>query len=148
MKMRNKNVGLLIIRIAVGAIFLAHGIMKLKAMDQTIAMFHSMGLHEVFAWIVAFVETLGGAMMILGIFTSVVGVLLAIVMLVAMIKVHLPMGIMKAEFPFALFAATLGLSMTGAGKYGMGMVCKCGTCEMCKDAQNTCDSNCNCDCKK
>jgi putative oxidoreductase len=149
MKMRNKNVGLLIMRIVVGAIFLVAGISKFMNMNETIVKFNEYGFHQIFAWLVTIVETVGGFMMIIGAFTSAIGILLAIVMAVAIVKVSFPQGgFMASQLPLALFGLSLGIVFTGAGKYGMGMVCKCGKCEMCKDAKNTCDTDCGCDCKK
>lgn len=145
--MKNKSAGLLVLRLAVGAVFLVHGIMKLALMHETIVMFQGMGFHPALAWVVAIVETLGGAMLVLGVGTAFAGVLLAIIMLVAM-KVMYPMGLMEVRLPFVLFAAALGIAMTGPGKYTVGMVCGCGNCHMCKDGQNTCGTDCDCDCSK
>ena len=73
----DKSVGLLIIRLAAGLIFLVHGISKLSDMESTMMFFGSMGLGAFFAWLVAIVETLGGAMLVLGIFTRKAAAMLA-----------------------------------------------------------------------
>jgi putative oxidoreductase len=151
----NKNTGLLIMRLGLGTIFLVHGILKLTNMDGTIGFFGQIGLSPAFAWIVAIIETVGGAFMILGLFTSVVGVLLALIMLVAFLTVKLPMGGMLAftrgEIDIALFVLSLGLASTGAGKYAISSLCRCGKCMFCKNRDaHVCgtDGNCGCSCTK
>ncbi len=147
----NRNVGLLIMRLGLGTIFLVHGISKLTNMDGTIGFFGQLGLSPVLAWIVTLIETVGGAFMILGLFTSVVGILLAVVMIGAFLKVKLPVGgmeaFMKGEIEIALFVLSLGLAFTGAGKYAISTLCRCGKCMFCKQrGPNTCIGNCGCDC--
>lgn len=151
----NKNTGLLIMRLGLGTIFLVHGILKLQNMEGTIGFFGKIGLTPMLAWVVAMVEVLGGVLMILGLFTSVVGVLLALVMLVAFIKVKLPAGGMQAfltgEIDLALFVLSLGLACTGAGKYAVSSLCRCGKCMFCKNRDaHVCgtDGNCGCACTK
>ncbi len=147
-KIVNQSTGLLLMRIALGGVFAVHGIQKFQNMNETVAYFNSLGFHAVFAWIVAITETVGGIGILLGVWTTLFGVLLAIVMLVALAKVHLPLGLMKSEFPLALFAMALGLASTGPGRYSVATLCGCGTCMICKDTKNTCDASCDCDCKK
>ena len=51
----DKSVGLLIIRLAAGLIFLVHGISKLSDIESTTMFFASMGLGAIFAWLVVIV---------------------------------------------------------------------------------------------
>ncbi len=80
------ELGLLIIRLAVGVIFLAHGISKFQN-TGLISWFDSIGLGSTWFYLVAGIETLGGLAMILGVFTSITGVLLAAVMVGAVVRV-------------------------------------------------------------
>jgi uncharacterized membrane protein YphA (DoxX/SURF4 family) len=124
----NKNVGLLIIRVFVGIIFIAHGWSKIKGMDGTIEFFASLGFSSFWAYLVSYVELLGGVSLILGYGTKIAGILLAITMLVALVKTG------KSDAILALLGATLGLAFTGSGKYGLGSCCGCpckaGTCQV------------------
>lgn len=130
-----KNTGLLVIRLGVGVIFLTHGVSKLTSIDGVIGFFASLGIPAFMAWIVAIVEAAGGLAMILGIFTKMSGILLAITMLVAIVKVKFPQGGFNAsEFELMLLLASLGLSLTGPGKFALGKkTCQCPE-----------EGNCNC----
>ena len=69
---------------------------------------------------VAYAELIGGILLILGAFTSVVGLLLAAEMIVAALLVHLPMGVFVDnggwELVGALGAGALLLAAVGAGR--------------------------------
>ncbi len=116
--------GLLVLRIVVGAVFAAHGAQKIFefTIPGTIGSFSDMGvpLPEIAAPVVAFVEFIGGILLILGVFTRLVGLLLAVDMIVALIAVHLPAGLWVGEggyeFVAVLGAAALALAFTGAGR--------------------------------
>lgn len=132
----HKSAGLFIIRLVLGAIFLMHGIQKLQHMDMTVGFFNQIGFAAFWAWVVAIVETLAGVMMVLGFWTGIAGLLLAIVMLVAMVKVKLPMGgIQAAEIDLMLLASSLGIALTGPGRWALCRSKKCSTCTSC----TTCD---------
>lgn len=121
------SLGLLILRVVTGAIFAAHGAQKIFefTIPGTIGSFAGMGvpLAEIAAPVVAFVELIGGILLILGLFTRPVGVLLAIDMLVALALVHLPAGLWVGEggyeFVAVLGAAALALALTGAGRFSI-----------------------------
>ena len=127
------STGLLLLRLGVAAIFIYHGINKLMDMEGTIAFFGMLGVSAFFAWVVAIVETLGGFLMFLGIFTRYTGFVLAIVMVFSIILVKGKMGFQASEIDIMLFAASLAVATLGAGKYSMSSMCKCGgTCAVCK----------------
>lgn len=121
------SLGILVIRVVAGAIFAAHGAQKIFefTLPGTIGGFAGMGvpLPEIAAPVVAFVELIGGILLILGLFTRPVGILLAIDMVVAIIAVHLPAGLWVGdggyEFVAVLGAAALALAFTGAGRYSL-----------------------------
>jgi putative oxidoreductase len=76
-----------------------------------------------FAVVVSTVELVGGLMLVVGLFTHWAGKLLAINMLVAFALVHVHNGfyVNKGGFEFVLvlFAASIALSIMGAGKWSL-----------------------------
>lgn len=140
---RNKSLGLLILRLFVGGIFIVHGVQKLLNMEGTIGFFSQIGLNAFWAWVVAIVETVGGVAVVLGIFTQYAAALLSIILLVAIIMVKYKFGgptllgkFAAGEVDLALLGANLALVCTGAGRYGMSKFCKChkdgSDCKVCK----------------
>lgn len=121
------SLGLLVLRIVVGLIFVAHGAQKIfeYTLPGTIGSFADMGvpLPEIAAPFVAFVELVGGALLALGLFTRPVGILLAIDMIVAIVAVHLPAGLWVGEggyeYVAVLGVAALALAFTGAGRFSI-----------------------------
>ncbi|MCF7865261.1 MAG: DoxX family protein [Candidatus Pacebacteria bacterium] len=125
----NKDFGLLIIRVVVGAIFVVHGYQKLGAMAMTVGFFGKLGFAPFLAYLVAWVEFMGGISLIIGYGSKIASALLAIVTLTAIVKVHGPNGFSVGkggyEFVLSLFAVTVGLLYTGPGKYSIGARCGC-----------------------
>lgn len=121
------SLGLLVLRVVVGAIFAAHGAQKIFefTIPGTIGSFTDMGvpLAEIAAPVVAFVELIGGILLILGFLTRPVGILLTIDMVVALVMVHLPAGLWVGEggyeFVAVLGVAALALALTGAGRFSL-----------------------------
>ena len=121
------SLGLLVLRVVVGAVFAAHGAQKIfeYTLPGTIGSFAGMGipLPEIAAPVVAFVELIGGILLIAGLLTRPVGILLAVDMAVALVAVHLPAGLWVGEGGFE-FVAVLGvvalaLAFTGAGRFSL-----------------------------
>ncbi len=127
-KLHNADLGILLIRVALGIVFIYAGWFKLNNMEMVIGGFASMGFATWLAYLVAYVEFLGGIALVLGIFVRYVGILLAIVMLVAMIKVHIPNGYSLAnngyEYVLLLMLASLAITTLGAGKYSVAKLFK------------------------
>lgn len=127
--MHNKDLGLLLIRVTAGIVFMVHGYQKLSDLQGTVGFFDGLGMAAFFAYVVAVVEFLGGISFIIGYGSKIAGVLLAIVMLVAFFVVHLPNGFSVSaggyEFVLALFGAALGIAFAGPGRYGFGPDCGC-----------------------
>src|SRR3989338_1479432 len=111
--------GLLALRIAVGIIFINAGWGKLQMIDQVSGMFGNLGipLAGVMAWLVALVELLGGAAVLLGIYTKEISKLLAFIMLVALLTAHRAGPLQMAIPAIAMLGATLALAGVGAGKW-------------------------------
>ncbi len=74
-KASSMNAGLLLVRLALAAVFLYHGITKFQNLDGTVAFFGQLGFAPFFAYLVATVETVGGAAMLLGVWTRWAGFL-------------------------------------------------------------------------
>lgn len=110
------SVGIFLLRIGVGALFLVHGVDKLIHMDATFGFFGAIGLPAFLAWVIAIIETLGGLALILGFFTRFAALLLAFVMLGAYFSVKKSMPFMGGwELDFILFIANLALIAAGPG---------------------------------
>lgn len=111
----NQAFGLLLLRLAIGGIFLYHGILKLQNMQGTIGFFDSLGFPAFMAWMVALIETVGGALMILGIWPMAVGLLFAAIMVVAILKTKLGGSFGAAEKEVIILVSSLTLAFGGAG---------------------------------
>jgi putative oxidoreductase len=122
--------GLTVLRIIVGMVFLVHGIQKVFVFGVSgfAGNLEGMGapLPLFFSTVVTLVELLGGAALILGLFTRLVVIPLAIDMLVAILTVHLPNGFFTSsngyEFPLVLLAACVALMLGGSGEASLDRV--------------------------
>ena len=116
-----RPLGLLVLRIALGIIFLSHGYPKLAHLrggSQMQSFFVEHGLPGYFAYLAGVIETFGGGLLLLGLFTRAAALLLGIEMCVAIWKVHSGHGYLAVrdyEFPLALAAACFALATVGAG---------------------------------
>ena len=121
------DLGLLVARILLGAIFAAHGYQKLVTfgLAGVTENFRGMGVPapEIAAPVVALVELVGGIALIVGAFTAIAGLLLAIDMLVAALLAHVPQGLFIDaggwELVGALGAGALALAAVGAGRFSL-----------------------------
>ena len=116
-----------VLRLAVGVIFLAHGYQKWTGGVDSVAMFFSSAgipMAMFSAYLVTYLELIGGALLILGIFTHLVSKLFAIEMAIAFFFVHASKGFFLNqggyEFVLLLFAASVSLMITGGGKWALG----------------------------
>jgi putative oxidoreductase len=124
------SVALLILRLALGAILIAHGAQKVffYGFAGTGASFAQMGvpLAEIAGPAVGILELVGGIAVVVGFATRVAAALVAIDMVVATILVHLPNGIFVAdggfELTLLLAAAAIALALTGAGRFSLDSV--------------------------
>lgn len=120
----------LIARVLIGFMFMLHGASKFGLIgDGAISGFASaMGLPIWLAGIVAFIELIGGLMIMLGLFTRLFSMLGAIVVLVAAIGYHMvgsgslnPLT-NNAELALLYFAGFLITLAFGGGIYSLGRV--------------------------
>lgn len=128
------DMGLLVLRLTTGIIFLFMGITKLQGMDATIAFFASVGIPAFLAWIVALLETIGGASLVLGFMTRIFSKILALIVLFAILIVNSHGPFMGMVMPLAVFGSAFALSCLGGGKYALCGFCLCGgKCSRCKN---------------
>lgn len=118
---------LLLSRVALGVILLAHGWQKFNewTLDGTAAAFADMGIPAATAaaTFTTFVELIGGAALILGVFTPVVALLNIANLLGALVLVHAGNGVFVGdngyELVLALAAGLLVIAALGAGKFSV-----------------------------
>jgi putative oxidoreductase len=112
-------VGLLVLRLALGIIFIWHGYPKLTQPNAMHSMFAQHGLPGYFVTVAGVLEVFSGGLIILGFLTRIAALLLAIEMAVAIWKVHSAGGYLAVhnyEFPLVLAAACFALATVGAGR--------------------------------
>jgi putative oxidoreductase len=114
-----KPLGLLVLRLAIGASFIFHGYPKLSDPARWLKAFPGMGFPSYFAYISGILEVFGGGLLVLGLFTRGAALLLAIEMALVLVRTRVPaVGIYsfgQYELPLLLGAASLALATTGAG---------------------------------
>jgi putative oxidoreductase len=110
---------LLVLRMVLAVIFIYHGYPKLTHTHGNLrGVFVEHGLPGYFVYVSGILETFGGGLLLLGLFTRAAAALLAIEMCAAIWKVHSLHGIYAVrdyEFPLTLAAACFVLATVGAG---------------------------------
>ncbi len=120
------DAALVLLRVALGAVFIAHGGQKLFqfGIAGTAATFAEMGvvLPAMTASVVAFIEFFGGIALVIGLYTRLAAAGGAVVMLGAMLMVRLPGGFFLPdgiEFVMVNFAIAGAIAMVGPGAYSL-----------------------------
>ena len=116
--------GLTVLRVVIGIVFLAHGVEKffISGVGGVTGFFTQLGipLPGLSAFVVSFFELVAGAALIIGFYTRLAAIPLAIISLVAMLTVHVGNGFFNqqggVEYTLTLLAACVALVLSGAGE--------------------------------
>jgi len=120
------DLGPFLLRVALGVVFLAHGLLKVLVftVPGTVAYFESLGLPGVLAHAVIAAEVAGGLALLAGLRTRLVAGGLAIVAFGSILG-HAGNGWLFTnagggwEYPLLLAFATLALALSGPGAFAM-----------------------------
>jgi putative oxidoreductase len=125
------DLALLVLRICLGVVFVGHGLQAAFGMmggpgiNGFSNMLSGMGFKPAILWayLGAYVELVGGLLLIGGIFTRLAALSIMIFMVVAVVKVHLSKGFFIQsggfEYNFVLIGICLALLLTGPGQFGL-----------------------------
>ena len=126
------DIGLLILRIAVGGIVAIHGAQKIAparhggmGIDATTGFVESLGFRpaRACAWLLALTEVAAGLALAAGFGTPVAAAIVIAVMVAAAFAVHLDKGFFAAdggyEFPFTLAIGALAVAFAGGGAWSV-----------------------------
>ena len=123
-----QSAGLLVLRLVVGATFLAHGLDKLGDLSAAEQFFAAQSIPApgATAVFVGATEAVGGVLLIVGLATPPVAAALTIDMLVALFTTHIDQGFFVADGGFELVlllaGASLTLALAGPGRYSIDAV--------------------------
>ncbi len=125
------NIGLLIIRLVIGVLFIGHGAQKLfgwfggYGVKGTGGWFESIGIKPgvTMALLAGLTELIGGILFALGLLTPLAGIMIAGTMVMAIVKVHGPNGVWSTqngyEYNLTLLAVAIGIALIGPGQYAL-----------------------------
>ncbi len=116
-----------LVRIVIGIMFLMHVSAKFRLGADAVAanIFAKNGIEPALMWayVVMFMESVGGVCLIIGLFTRFVAAALAIEMLVALLFVHLPKGYAAGgggyEYVLLIGAVCFLIAIRGGGPYSV-----------------------------
>ena len=122
-----ENLGKLVLRLTIGILILLHGISKLKnGVSGIESMLASHGLPAFFAWGVYVGEVIAPLLVIVGIYTRIGGLIIAINMLVALALAHSSQlyqlsdnGGWQLELQGLFLFGSLAVALLGAGRYSV-----------------------------
>jgi putative oxidoreductase len=115
-----KPLALLLLRLALGVIFIFHGYPKLFTHTREMMQFFvRFGMPRYFVYISGILEFFGGILLIAGLFSRIVGLLLAGEIAVALWRVHgllsKPFEVNNYEFPLAVAVGAFAIASVGPG---------------------------------
>jgi putative oxidoreductase len=114
-----KPLGLLVLRVALGASFISHGYPKLTDPARALKMFSSLGFPAFFAYGSGLLEVFCGGLLLIGLATRLAALLLAVEMGIVLGRIKFPAGGIylfgKYELELLLGAMAIALVTTGAG---------------------------------
>ncbi|KYZ77755.1 oxidoreductase [Anaerosporomusa subterranea] len=124
--LKKQELGILVLRVVLGIVFLAHGMAKFNSgIEKVAGWFASMGLPGFMAYFVATLEVAGGTALIAGLGTRIISFLLATTMIGAIVKVKLAAGLLGSgkasgyELELVLLAMAICLALSGGGEYSL-----------------------------
>jgi len=115
---KSKPVALLVLRVAVGVVFIGHGYEKLSDIPHFLREFPGYGFPSYFAYIAAYLEVVGGGLLILGLFTRGISLIFVIEMVLVLGRTLLPQsGIFGYKlYQVALLLCAGALALAGKAK--------------------------------
>nr|WP_019155371.1 DoxX family protein [Robertmurraya massiliosenegalensis] len=125
------DIGILIIRLVIGILFIGHGSQKLfgwfggNGLTGTGGWFDSIGIKPgvTMALLAGLAEFVGGIMFAIGLLTPLSGILIAGTMIVSVVKVHGANGLWAQangyEYNLTLIAVSVGIALIGPGQYAL-----------------------------
>jgi putative oxidoreductase len=119
----NLDLALLVLRLALAAVLLYHGLPKLMNFGATVGAFQSMHIPapSLTAGFALISEVIGGVLILLGVAVDVAGLLVIIDMLGAIALVHWANGFDFTkggwEHPFTVLCMALALALAGPGRH-------------------------------
>jgi putative oxidoreductase len=125
------DVSLFVLRLALGIVFVAHGLQKVfgivggPGIEGVIGMMKSLGfMPPVFwAWVVAVGELGGGTMLVLGVLPRLSAAVIAVIMTMAVVQVHGKSGYFASnggfEYPLLILMVALAIILAGGGKISL-----------------------------
>lgn len=128
MPFKRSDAALLVTRLILGGIFIYSGWMKVSDMPATIGFFAQMGIPAFLAYAVAYIELIGGVLVVLGAFTCLAAAALAVIMIFAIWFTRTG-GMQMFGLPLATLAGLIALVGVCGGKYSLKDCCGRGCCE-------------------
>ncbi|WP_226617871.1 DoxX family protein [Cytobacillus firmus] len=125
------DLGLLIIRLVIGVLFIGHGAQKLfgwfggHGLKGTGGWFDSIGMKPgvMMALFAGLAELIGGILFALGFLTPLAALMIAGTMIMAIVKVHGPNGLWATsngyEYNLTLLSVAIGIALIGPGRYAL-----------------------------
>jgi putative oxidoreductase len=127
---RLQPLALLVMRLALGVVMLAHGYQNtFRHLHDHVHMVVNLGIPAWVGYVSSFTEFFGGLLIVAGFFTRPAAVAICIDLIVAIWKVHWRNGLtgdQGYEFPLALAALAFALILFGAGPISMDHVLRGG----------------------
>lgn len=121
-----RNLGYLTLRLFTGAAMLTHGLPKLQAgperwrqLGTTVTAIGFPGPEVAWGFMAAFAESIGAALLFLGLFTPAASFLIACTMLVAAVVAHRGDPFAMRELAMLYFFTCLMFMVKGAGDYSV-----------------------------
>ncbi len=123
---KNKDLGLLLLRVTVAGLMLFHGVAKLSHLDGIKNMLSGLGLPEIMAYGVYITELIAPILIIIGFRTRIASVVFFFGMIAALLMAHsdnmfalTKSGGLGIELIVLYAFGGLSLFFTGAGKYAV-----------------------------